>query len=111
IERRVCWQLKEKESLRPILQLSVLEEEGKEIAADEVPLDVQLAGQRMKTLLERALANVPEESRRVFELRDVQEFSGEEVARRLGISLSAMKSRLHRARSQIRKQLDDALAA
>src|SRR6185369_2205764 len=35
IGKRVCWQLKEKEALRPILQLSMLEDEGGEIAGDD----------------------------------------------------------------------------
>src|SRR5262250_2043431 len=33
IGRRVCWQLKQREALVPILQLSALEEEGEEIAS------------------------------------------------------------------------------
>jgi len=39
----------------------------------------------------------------------VEELSGEEVANRLGISLAAMKSRLHRARGNVRQYLDQAL--
>src|SRR5215467_6672663 len=31
IARRVCWQLKEREALTPLLQLSMLEDEGAEI--------------------------------------------------------------------------------
>jgi len=42
-------------------------------------------------------------------LRDVEELPGHEVAGRLGISLAAMKSRLHRARELLRKHLDAAL--
>ncbi len=38
------------------------------------------------------------EEREVLVLRDVEGFSGEEVARMLGLSVPAMKSRLHRAR-------------
>jgi RNA polymerase sigma-70 factor, ECF subfamily len=36
---------------------------------------------------------------------------GSEVAQKLGISLAAMKSRLHRARELVRQHLDAALAA
>jgi RNA polymerase sigma-70 factor (ECF subfamily) len=45
----------------------------------------------------------------VFELRDVQDLSGSEVAKQLGLSLAAMKSRLHRARALLRERLDAAL--
>ena len=39
IARRVCWQLKEREALSPLLQLSMLEEEGAEIKDPKPPLD------------------------------------------------------------------------
>jgi RNA polymerase sigma-70 factor, ECF subfamily len=45
----------------------------------------------------------------VFELRDIEERSGEEVAEQLEISLAAMKSRLHRARAQVRTFMEAAL--
>jgi len=46
------------------------------------------------------------EYREVYVLRELEEVPGEEVARRLGISLAAMKSRLHRSRESIRTYLD-----
>jgi RNA polymerase sigma-70 factor (ECF subfamily) len=109
IGKRVCWQLKEKEALRPIMQLSALEEQGEQIPGNELPPDTQVSLARMKQLLQDAMASVPEDARAVFELRDIEELSGEEVADRLGISISAMKSRLHRARAQIRKYMDESL--
>lgn len=109
IAQRVCWQLKERAALVPLLQLSQLEEEGREIAADGPQMEAQLHASRMKELLDRALAQLPPKYREVYELRDVDEVSGDEVARRLGISIAAMKSRLHRARVLMREQLDAAL--
>ena len=49
------------------------------------------------------------EYRDVYELRDLRETPGDEVAKRLGISRAAMKSRLHQARELLRTQLDAAL--
>jgi RNA polymerase sigma-70 factor (ECF subfamily) len=109
IGKRVCWQFKEKEALRPILQLSALEDNGEQIAANNIPADSEIALKRMKQLLQAAVASVPEPARIVFELRDVEELSGEDVTTRLGISTAAMKSRLHRARGQVRKYMDAAL--
>ena len=43
--------------------------------------------------------------RAVFLMRDVEDFSTEETAAALGISLSAVKVRLHRARLQLREAL------
>ncbi len=48
--------------------------------------------------LEHALALLPEEESEILLLREWEKVSGEEAVRLLGISLPAMKSRLHRAR-------------
>jgi RNA polymerase sigma-70 factor, ECF subfamily len=110
IAKRVCWQLKERESLLPLLQLSTLEDEGREVAGSEPPPDVQLAQKQMKQLLTEAVKALPELYRPVYQLCDVEDVRGDEAARRLGISRAAMKSRLHRARNLMRTHLDAALA-
>jgi RNA polymerase sigma-70 factor, ECF subfamily len=109
IARRVCWQLKERESLLPLLQLSTLEEDGREVPGTEAPPDVQLAQRQMKQLLKEAVDALPALYRPVYELCDVEDLRGDEVAERLGISRAAMKSRLHRARDLVRTHLDAAL--
>ena len=64
------------------------------------PMDPEALTSRLERhdVLERALAALDEESREVLTLRDLEELSGEETAQALGLSLAAMKSRLHRAR-------------
>ncbi|MGB8734346.1 MAG: sigma-70 family RNA polymerase sigma factor [Candidatus Sulfotelmatobacter sp.] len=109
IAKRVCWQLKERESLLPLLQLSALEDEGREVAGSEPPPDAQLAQREMKQLLKEAIDALPSLYRPVYQLCDVEDLRGEEVAQRLDISLAAMKSRLHRARDLVRSHLDAAL--
>ncbi len=109
IAKRVCWQLKERESLLPLVQLSTLEDEGREVPGPEPPPDVQLARQQMKHLLNEAVDALPALYRPVYELCDVEDLRGDEVAKRLGISRAAMKSRLHRARDLVRNHLDAAL--
>jgi RNA polymerase sigma-70 factor (ECF subfamily) len=44
--------------------------------------------------------------RQVLVMRDVEGLTGEEVCSALGLSEAAMKSRLHRARSFVRDQLN-----
>jgi RNA polymerase sigma-70 factor (ECF subfamily) len=109
IAKRVCWQLKERESLLPLLQLSMLEDEGRDVPASGPAPDVQLARKEMKHLLQKAIDALPALYRSVYELSDVEELRGDEVAERLGISRAAMKSRLHRARDLVRAHLDTAL--
>ena len=55
--------------------------------------------------LERALEQLVEEEREVLVLRDLEGYSGQETAQVLGISLAAMKSRLHRARLHLMADL------
>jgi RNA polymerase sigma-70 factor (ECF subfamily) len=109
IGSRVCWQLKRREALMPLLQLSQMEEQGLEIPSTGAPPDSQLDAIQMKKQLESALQALPEANRRVYEMRDIENQSGEEVAEALGISLAAMKSRLHRARALLRERLDGVL--
>jgi RNA polymerase sigma-70 factor, ECF subfamily len=106
IGKRVCWQLKEREALLPITQLSSLEADGGEIASHETGPESQAAVWQMKEMLERVLNSLQPEYREVYELRDLRDIPGEEVARRLDISLSAMKSRLHRARALVRNGIN-----
>ena len=111
IARRLCWQLREREALAPLLQLSVMEDEGTELASPGEAVDVELARREMKALLWRAIGELPEDAREVYLLRDVEDLSGEEVSKKLGITIPAMKSRLHRARQAVRELLDGMLAA
>ena len=109
IARRVCWQLKQREALQPLLQLSVVEEEGREIPSSERPLEQQIALRQMSSLLLEAVDKLSEEYRSVYVWRDLEDMPAKEVAKRLGISVAAVKSRLHRARESVRNALDAAL--
>jgi RNA polymerase sigma-70 factor (ECF subfamily) len=97
---------------------------GREIPLDEaVPPDLDLAAkerfvdwsqqpldaaQRSQTrrLLEAALEQLPADYRMVILLRDVEGLSTQETADALGLGLSAVKMRLHRARLELRQRLD-----
>jgi RNA polymerase sigma-70 factor (ECF subfamily) len=109
IGRRVCWQLKQREALLPVLQLSALEEDGMQLASQDESAESSVVREQMKALLQRAIESLPVAEREVYELRDIRELGGGETAARLNISLSAMKSRLHRARSNLRQYLDGVL--
>src|SRR5271166_3749302 len=76
IAKRVCWQLKERESLLPLLQLSALEDEGREVPGAGPLPDVQAARQQMKQLLNKAMDTLPPLYRRVYELCDIEDLKG-----------------------------------
>ena len=71
---------------------------------DMSPGDVLLEKELLDEL-SSAVEKLPEKYRTIFLLRDVEEFSTEKTAEILGISTSAVKSRLHRARIFLREAL------
>lgn len=70
----------------------------------EIPSE-SLERTELRTALRRALDSLTRSAREVIFLRDVQNFSTAETAKLLGISLVAVKSRLLRARMQVRSAL------
>ena len=65
----------------------------------------QVLDDEVRQLLTRVLAELPEEYRAVFVMRDMDGLSNAEVAEVLGISVPAVKSRLHRSRLYLRDRL------
>ena len=61
--------------------------------------------------LDKAIAKLPEKFRVVFMLREVEGLSTRETAKITGLSLSATKVRLHRARLFLREYLTQSLLA
>lgn len=110
IGRRVCWQLKKRDALAPIIQLSALEDQGADPLDMTPSPEALVSRQQLQDLLHEAVAQLEPEYRTVYALRELEGYSGPEVAHRLGITLAAEKSRLHRARAQIRSFLDRRLA-
>ena len=58
-------------------------------------------------IIENAVNELPESYRVVFHLRDIEGLSNEGVSEVLGLSVPAVKSRLHRARLFLRDRLSD----
>jgi len=70
------------------------------------PEDALLTKESREKMME-ALEKLPPEYRAVFILRDMEGFSNAETGESLGISVAAVKSRLHRARLALRGMLSD----
>jgi RNA polymerase sigma-70 factor, ECF subfamily len=70
------------------------------IAPDQEVLD-----RETRELIDKAIANLPEIYRHVYVLADVEGLSNAEIGEMLGLSVSAVKSRLHRARLLMRSAL------
>jgi RNA polymerase sigma-70 factor (ECF subfamily) len=70
----------------------------------EVPSEA-LERQEIRELMRKAVAELPDSFRQVVILRDMEELSVNETAEALGISISLVKVRLHRARLLLQKKL------
>lgn len=100
ILRRACWKKRRRRADEP---------------ADFAPVEAMAsagdAGRAAKIrelggILDEVIAELSPDAREVILLRDVEGFSGAEVAQIVGVSLPAMKSRLHRARLELRERLE-----
>lgn len=103
IARNVCTRLRQKDG--PILDLpfpDALVDGGPSAESQMVRQDI---GRCVKAALDR----LPPDSRRVIELRDMEGLTAPSTARELGITVPAVKSRLHRARALLRRELDSCL--
>jgi len=65
----------------------------------------------IRQAMAQAVATLPEAMRIVFLLRDVEDMPAAEVAETLGLTVAAVKSRLHRSRLILRDRLNAYFAA
>jgi RNA polymerase sigma-70 factor (ECF subfamily) len=91
-----------------VAELSLEEEAAHAVLARADPApgpDVALESRRLESALEGAIARLDRPYREVLVLRDVEGLTAAEVAKVTGLSIPAIKSRLHRARARIREDL------
>jgi RNA polymerase sigma-70 factor, ECF subfamily len=60
----------------------------------------------VEAALQRAIAELPEERRIVVVLRDLEGLAYEDIAHALGIELGTVRSRLHRARAELKGKME-----
>ena len=71
--------------------------------------EVQAMRGELKEALEEAIFDLDEESRTAVVLRDLMEETYEAIAKNLGLPLGTVKSRIHRARLELRDRLQKLL--
>jgi RNA polymerase sigma-70 factor (ECF subfamily) len=77
----------------------------REIAVWDDNPELRYSQSEIREILDSAIGGLKPIFRAVFILRDVEELSTEETAEALGLSVAAVKSRLLRARLQLREKL------
>ncbi|MBI2205134.1 MAG: sigma-70 family RNA polymerase sigma factor [Candidatus Rokubacteria bacterium] len=97
--------------LEPLL--AVFDDDGRHVepVVDwSTQLDDPAAAEETRSAIERGIGRLPTEYRVVLVLRDVEGLTNEEAARALGLTVAAVKSRLHRARLFLRQELAQVFA-
>jgi RNA polymerase sigma-70 factor (ECF subfamily) len=87
-------------------QLDRLEDRDAPGPPRSLPPDLAVENHEVRDLLGERLRRLPPGLRIPVALRDVEDWSNQEIADALGLSLPAAKSRIHRARMQLRYELE-----
>jgi RNA polymerase sigma-70 factor (ECF subfamily) len=105
---------------RQVVDLEVLDADRATATAQVIPFPLMsdsadperaAARSQIRDLIEQAIDDLPEIFRVVFVMRDVEGMSIDETADFLGLPPATVKTRLHRARRQLRRALDAKLAS
>jgi RNA polymerase sigma-70 factor (ECF subfamily) len=87
-------------------QLERLEDRDPPGGPRAVPPDIAAENQELREFLAERLRRLPPGLRIPVVLRDLEDWSNQEIADALELSLPATKSRIHRARMQLRYELE-----
>lgn len=105
ITMNTCLDELRRRKLRTATSLDVLLDTGWSPTDDgETPEQYSIASEQRR-MLEKAIADLPEDMRAAIVLRDVQGFSYDEIARMLEANVGTIKSRISRGREKLREVL------
>ena len=82
-----------------------IREEGMPIASSTDEPDKILEEKEKKSLIERAVASLPEKQRVAFVLNKYENLTSKEISEVLGISINSVEARIHRAKLRLQKKL------
>src|SRR5437016_9983895 len=85
--------------------ISLLEDQGLDMKSKERNPEQQIYDGELKMVLEKAFDALPDDYRSVFMLREIEGLSTAEAAECLEISEENVKTRLHRARALLQREL------
>ncbi len=106
IARSFCIKKRRRSKFAPAREQSLEASQEAQALRDPGPApDQALEAREAKALVARALTALEPIYREAFVLRDLEGLSAQEAAAVLGISVEALKSRLHRARAAVRERL------
>ncbi len=105
IARSFCLKSRRRTAGEPEQTVPIEKPEARAVPASDAAPDAKAHAREMGELLQAAILSLSERQREVLVLRDVEGLSAEEAADVIGIEVGALKSRLHRARTELRERL------
>lgn len=109
IGTRVCVRKRIAERLAKSMSINDLESKGIEILDRHAGPDIETEANVLRGCVQGAIDSLPEIYKEVYMRREILGEKAEDVAAQLGLSVPAVKSRLHRARQLARESLDSGL--
>ncbi len=94
VARRACYRLLRISTAAPHDSVEAADDRWSHLRPEDIRVD-----------LSRAIQSLPDHYREVILLRDLEEFSIDEIAGVLGLTRESVKARIHRARMMIREYL------
>ena len=77
------------------------------IPSSDLSAEMKFESNEFKLAIKTAISKLPEEHQQIIVLRELEELDYQQISDTLEISLGTVRSRLHRARSQLRELLQD----
>ena len=105
IARSFCIKKRRRRVGAPSELVSLEADDARAVATEAVPPDEAAGDREIGAALDAAIGALEPMYREVLVLRDVEGLTAQEVASVLGVSVDAVKSRLHRARLTVRDRL------
>lgn len=105
VARSFCIKQRRRRKGAPAMDAELDALQAREVPEDTSPADHRTHARQVSSVIQAAMNLLPDDFREALVLRDVEELTAEEAADVVGIQVGALKSRLHRARMQLRKNL------
>jgi RNA polymerase sigma-70 factor (ECF subfamily) len=110
IATNLCFRRREKAELpAESLEERARKEEGRPDRSPSAPgptPEQRALQEETRRMIRAAVAELPEPDQTVFRLRDIEERTAAETAAQTGLTVPAVKARLHRARARLRERLN-----
>ncbi len=109
VARSFCIKQRRRREGEPARHEAIETSEVKHLATDAAEPDTRTHAKQVGQVIQAAMNTLQEDYREALVLRDVEGLSAEEAAGVVGIEVGALKSRLHRARIQLKLSLSAVL--